>query len=185
MRGHGFFVKQLLDPVFQLVWPVTAHVFEPRPIMAERGIGCRRLDQGVVDAVEFEREEQKVRRGGGEPLLYVAVEFGDRGIDGVAGVDESGIGREPAHDIVDRLIAAHRFGERRARRRRARQIGELAFVGLLEGDALGVGAIKIAPYRRIVESRIEVGEIPLRQRPERGLRARRAAARGSSRGNPF
>ena len=82
----------------------------------------------------------------------LACDQADRGIDGVAGVDKSGIGREPAHEIVDRLIAAHRFGERRARRRQARQIGELAFVGLREGDALGVGAIKIAPYRRIVES---------------------------------
>ena len=61
---------------------------------------------------------------GGQPLLYVAVEFGDRRIDGVAGVDESGTRREPAHEIVDRPSGAS-IGERRARCRRARQIGEL------------------------------------------------------------
>ena len=144
--------------------------------MAERGIGHRRFDQRVVDAVEFEREEQKMRRRRGQPLLHVAVEFGARRIDGVAGMQEPGIGAEPAHQIVDRLIAAHRFGERRAGLRRARQLGELALVGLLEGDAVGVGAIEIALDRRIVQAGIEVGEIPLGQRPERGFCGRRAVS---------
>ena len=90
--GHRLFVKQLLDAVFKLVRPVAAHILEPRPIMAERGIFHRRFDERVVDAVELEREEQQMRGRRRQSLLHVAVEFGARRIDGIAGMDEPGIG---------------------------------------------------------------------------------------------
>ena len=118
IRRHRFFVKQLLDAILELVGPVAAHVLEPRPVMAERGIGHRRFEQRVVDAVEFEREEQEMRGGRGHALLHVAVKLGARRIDRVAGMDEPGIGTEPAHEIVDRLVAPHRLGERGAGLRR-------------------------------------------------------------------
>ena len=35
---HRFFVKELLDAIFQLIGPVAAHVLDPRPIVAERRI---------------------------------------------------------------------------------------------------------------------------------------------------
>ena len=112
IAGHRFFVKQLLDAILELIGPVAPHVLEPRPVMAERRIGHRGIEHRVVDAVEFEREEQKMRGGRRHPLLHVAVEFGARRIERVAGMNEPGIGAEPPHQIVDRLVAAHRRGER-------------------------------------------------------------------------
>ncbi len=144
IRRHRFFVEQLLDAILELVRPIAAHVLEPRPVMAERGIGQSRIELRVVDAVELELEEQQVRRGRGHPLLHVAVELGARRIDRIALMDEHGIGAEPSHAIADRLIAPHSFGERGAALRRGHQFRELALVGLLEGQAVGIGAIEVA-----------------------------------------
>ena len=82
--------------------------------MAERGIGHGGVERGIVDAVELEREEQQMQRGGGDALLHVAVEFGARRIGGVAGIDERGIGHEPAEQVLQRLVALDRLGERLA-----------------------------------------------------------------------
>ena len=54
-------MEQLLDAVLELVGLVLADVLEPRPVMAERRIGHRRLEHGVVDPVELEREEQQMQ----------------------------------------------------------------------------------------------------------------------------
>ncbi len=167
IAGHRFFVKQLLDAILELIRPVTPHVFEPRPVMAERRVGHRRIENRVVDAVELEREEQKMRGSGRHPVLHVAVKFGARRIERVAGMNEPGIGAEPAHQIVDRLVTAHRRGKRRAAVCAARHGGELAFVSGLEVDAFGVDAVKVALDGRIVEAGIKVVEIPFRQFAER------------------
>ncbi len=180
---HGFFVEQLLDAIFKLVRLLLAHVIEPRPVMAERRIGHRRFEYCVVDAIEFEREEQKMRRGRGHALLHVAEKFRARWIDRVAGMDQAGVRHQPPDEIVDRLATPHRLGERCAPLRRARHGVELAFVGLLETDAVGVGAIKIALDGRIVEAGIEIVEIPFGQRPKRCLRAGSAALRRPPGGN--
>ena len=148
--------------------------------MAERRIGHRRFQHRVVNAVELEGEEQKMRRGGRHPLLHVAVKFVARRIDRVAGVHEPGIGAEPAHQIVDRLVAPHRFGERRAALRGAGERRELAFVGLLESDTVGIGAVEIALDRRIVEAGIKVGEIPFGQGAELRLSIRPGSLPGSA-----
>src|SRR6266511_4859562 len=109
-----------------------------------------------------------MRGGGRDPLLYVGVELGARGIDRVAGVEESRIGREPSEEIVERLIALHRLGQRRAGRGPLGKRRELTFVGLLECEAFGSTAIEIALHLRIIEPGIEVREIPFRQRAETG-----------------
>ena len=54
-------MEKLFDPVFKLVGLFLAHVFDPGPVMAERGIAHRGLELRIVDAVEFEREEQKMQ----------------------------------------------------------------------------------------------------------------------------
>ena len=178
-------MEELLDAILELIGPVAAHVLDPRPIMAERGTGHRRFDQRIVDAVELEREEKKMRGRRRQPVLHIAVEFVARRIDSVAGMQEPGIGAQPPDKIVDRFIAAHRFGERFAGFRRARQLGELALVGLLEGDTVGVGAIEIALDQRIVQAGIEIVEIPLGQRPKPGFCGRRAVLGRSFRGCAF
>ncbi len=108
-----------------------------------------------------------MRGGRRHALLHVAVKFGARRIDRVAGMHQAGIGAEPAHQIVDRLVASHRRGELRAAIRRSRHLGELALVGFLEGDAVGIGTIEIALDGRIVEPGIKIVEIPLGQAAER------------------
>ena len=163
-------MKQLLDAIFQLVRPVAAHVLQPRPVMAQRRIGHRRFQELVVDAVELERKEQQVRRRRRQPLLHVAVEFGAGRIERIAGVHEAGIGAEPAGQIVDRFILAHRLGERAAGLRRLRQLKKLALEGALERNAFGIDALEVALDRRIVQAGIEVGQIPFRQRTQSALR---------------
>ena len=166
VRRHRFFVKQLLDAIFELVRPIAAHVLEPRPVMAEHGIGQRRFELRVVDAVELELEEQQMRRGRGHALLHVAIKFGACRIDRVALMDEHRIGAEPAHAIADRLITPHRFAERCAALRRRGERRELALVILLEGQAVGIGAIEVALDGGIVEAGIERAEVPFGQRAE-------------------
>jgi hypothetical protein len=78
--------------------------------MAECRVGNGLVENRILNAVEFEREEQHMNRGRREPLLYVAVKFGAGGIERVAGVDETGKGRKPAHKIVDGFITPHRHG---------------------------------------------------------------------------
>ena len=92
IAGDRLLVEQLLDPVLELIGLFLAHVLDPGPVMAERGIGHGGLERGVVDAVELEREEQEMQRGGGDALLHVAVELGAHRIGGVAGIEQRGIG---------------------------------------------------------------------------------------------
>ena len=156
-------MKQLLHAIFELVGLVASHVFKPRPVMAERRVGHRGFEQAIVDAVELEREEQKMRGGRCHALLHVAVKLGSRRVDSVAGMHEAGIGAQPPHEIVDRLVAPHRRGKRRSGPRPTRHLGKLALIGFLKGDTLGVGAVEIALDRRIVEPGIKIAEIPFRQ----------------------
>ena len=77
--------------------------------------------------------------------------------------NKSGIRAETPGEVVDGLITAHRVGERGAGVGRFRHVGKLAFIGIFESDAFGVGAVEIALDRGIVETGIEVGQIPFWQ----------------------
>src|SRR5262249_17434051 len=84
--------------------------------------------------------------------------------------------------------ALDRLGERGARPRRGSERGELALVGVLERDALGVGTIEIALDRRIFDPGVKVVEIPFRQRAEAARRLRLGGGGGTwfrGLGNPF
>ena len=106
-------------------------------------------------------KNKQMRGRGCQPLLHVAVKFGARRIDRVAGMHKSGIRAEPTDEIVDRFITPHGLSQCRTGLGRSRHLGELALIGLLEGDAVGIGAIEIALDRHIVEPGVEIGEIPL------------------------
>ena len=123
----------------------------------------RAFDHGIVDPVEFEREEQQVQRRVGQPLGDVAVEFGDRGVDAVAGVNQPGIGAETAGEIVDRLVAPHRFGEPGAAALLRRPFGELALVVGLKRDAIGIHLLEVARDFRRADTGIKIGQVPFRQ----------------------
>ncbi len=99
----------------------------------------------------------------GQPLGNIAVEFGDRGIDAVAGMDQPGIGAEPAGEIVDCLIAPDRPGEPLAAVLLRGVFGELALVVGLKRDAFGIHLVEVALHFRRVDTGIKIGQIPFRQ----------------------
>ncbi len=111
---HRLLVEQLLDAVLELIRLVLADVLDPRPVVPERGVRHRGFELLVVEPVELELEEQQMDRGRRDALLHVAVEFRARRIDGVAGMHEAGERADPAEQIVERLVALHRLGERRS-----------------------------------------------------------------------
>jgi hypothetical protein len=159
----GFFMKQLLDAILQLIRLVLAQIFDPRAKMCEfRRPHCA-FDDRIVDAVELEREEQQVHRRIGQPLGNVAVEFGDRGIDAVAGMNQTGIGTQTPGKILDRLIAPDRPGEPLAAILLGRLLRKLALVVRLKRDAFRVQPCEVAGDLRRVDTGIEVGQVPFRQ----------------------
>ena len=138
-------------------------VLDPRPVMGEFRRLHRALDHGVVDPVELEREEQQMHRGRREALGHVAVEFRDRGIDAVAGMDEPGIGAEPAGEIVDRLIAPDRFGEPLPPSSFAVPVPRACPCSRSRRRRIGIERVEVARDFRRVDPGIEIGQIPFRQ----------------------
>src|SRR5207247_4797270 len=161
-------MKELLDAVLELIGFFPPDVFDPRPIMHQRAGLHRGLELGVIEAIEFESEKQEVRRGGGDALLHVGVEFAARGIGGVASVDQPGIGREPPKKVIERLIAPYCLGQPRSTLRSIGQRCELAFIITLKGETFSRTAIEIALYPRIIKPRIKIGQVPFRQRAQTG-----------------
>ena len=100
-----------------------------------------------------------MRGGGREAFLHVAIEFGARGIERVAGMDEPGIGGEPAEQIVEPLVALDGFRERAAGVGAVRKRGEPALEVLLEGDRVLIRPVEIAFHRRVVDAGVKVAEI--------------------------
>ena len=159
----GFFVKQLLDAILELIRLVLAQILDPRAVMPERGRLHRAFDHDIVNAIEFEPEEQQMHGSGGQPFGNVAVEFGNRGVDAVAGVNEAGIGAEAAGEVVDRLVALHRSGEPLPAVFPGNVFGELAFVVGLKRDAFCIHLLQITDDFGRVDAGIKIGQIPFRQ----------------------
>src|ERR1700741_4563445 len=111
MATLGFFMKQLLDAVLELIGPVLALILNPRPVMPQLGCLHCSFDDRIVDAIELEREEQQTYRRVGQPLGNIAVEFRDRRIEAVAGMPQPRIAPQAPGEIVDRLEPLARFGE--------------------------------------------------------------------------
>ena len=183
IAGDRFFVEQLLDAVLELIGLLLAHVLQPRPVMRERGRLHGRFQRRIVDTVQFEREEQHVDRGRRQPLLHVAVELGDVGVTGIAGIGERGIGGQPPEHVVERLVALHRLGEPRARPLARGHFGQPALEVALEAHAVRGGRGEVAGHLRTVDAGIEVVEIPLGQLAELG--GRLGFAGGSGFGHGF
>src|SRR3984957_13543107 len=121
------------------------------------------VDGGIVDAVEFERKEQQMHRRRCQPFGNVAIEFGDRRIDAVAGMNQSGIRSEAAGKIVNGLVAPDRFGEPFAALLFCGLFRKLALVVGLKRNAFCVQPCKVAGNFRRVDTGIEIGQVPFRQ----------------------
>jgi hypothetical protein len=159
----GFLVEQLLDPILQLIRLVLSQILDPRTVMRQFRRRHRALNCRIFNAVELKREKQQMHRRIGQPLGNVAVEFGNRRIDAVAGMNQAGIGRQTPGEIVDRLVAPDRFGEPFAATLAGGFFRELALVVRLKRDAIGVHLLQIAGRFRRVDSGIEIGQVPFRQ----------------------
>src|SRR5215467_3859776 len=107
---------------------------------------------------------------GRDALLYVGVELRPLRIDAVAGMNEPGIGDKSAHEIIERLVALHGFGQRGSRARRRRDEIELALVLFFKCNALGIRAVEIPRDLRVIHSPIKISEVPLRQLAFGGVR---------------
>jgi len=167
---HRLFMKQLLDPILELIWFLATDILKPGSIVRERSLAHGRLQDIVFDAVELQREEQQMRGSRGDPLLHITIKFGARRITGVTRIDETRIGDEPTNQVVDRLVAFDRIGETGAGLRSARQSCELSFELIFKGNRICIGALKIAPHLRCIHGRVEISQIPFRQRAEFGAR---------------
>ena len=160
----GFLVEQLLDAILELIRLFLAQILDPGAIMrrAPRVCIARSITASSIRLSSSAKNKQMQRRIG-QPLGNVAVELGDRGVDAVAGVNQTGIGAEPAGEIVDRLIAPDRLGEPRAAALLRRPFGELALVVGLKRDAIGIHLLEVARHFRRVDAGIEIGQVPFRQ----------------------
>ena len=103
-----------------------------------------------------------MHRGRRQPFGNVAIEFGDRGIDAVAGVHEAGIGAEAAGEVVNRLVAPHGLRQKAAAVILCRPFGQLAFVVGLKRDAIGIHPFQVARHFGGIDTGIEIGQIPFR-----------------------
>src|SRR5665647_3484663 len=122
----------------------------------------------IVDAVEFEREEQQVDRGRGDALLHVAIELGAHRIGAVAGIDQRGIGDQPAEPVLQRLVTLDHLDQRASGALARGKPRQPALEILLEGQAFGVSQRQVALEFGAVEPGIEVVEVPFRQGAEFG-----------------
>ena len=155
-------MKQLLDAILQLIRLVLAQIFDPGAIVSEFRRLHRAFDCRIVDAVELEREEQQMHGRIGQPLGNVTVEFGDRGIDAVAGMNQAGIGAQTPGEILDRFVAIDRRGEPFAAALLRRLLRELALAGRLKRDAFRVQPCEVAGDFRRIDTGIEIGQVPFR-----------------------
>src|SRR5262249_13587824 len=107
---------------------------------------------------------------GGDALLHVTVKLGPRRGAGVASIDKARIRDQASDEIVDHLIAVDDIRQALTRAGVARPNGELAFELPFKRNAIRVRPFEVAPYLRRVHSRIQIGEVPFRQRTKPGTR---------------
>ena len=159
-------MEELLDLVVELVGLLAADVFQPRLPAGERTGGRRLFQKFVLDAVQLEREEQKIRRGVGDLLLRVAIKLHPRRIAGIGRIEQAGVGDDAAEQIVEVFVSPNGFGQSRARVGPLREIGELAPIGVREGFALGERPGEVGGIFGRVHARIEIAQVPFGHRSE-------------------
>nr|WP_245499064.1 hypothetical protein [Mesorhizobium sp. M7A.F.Ca.AU.002.06.1.1] len=144
--------------------------------------GERAFDRRIVDQVEFEREEQKVRAGVGHLLLDVAIELGALGIGGVSGINQSRIGDDAADQFLQRLVGDKRLAQPAG----AAALGfggQRTLPAALETGRIGGGLGDVALQLRRVHAGIEVGKVPFRQVAQLGRALTRRRRRQPPCGN--
>ena len=104
-------MEQLFELVLEFVRLLLADVFEPRLPTRERLLAGRGHQRGVVHPIELKLKKQELRRSVGDLLLHVAIEFGARGIGGVAAIEQAGEGHQPPEQVLQRFISRDRLAK--------------------------------------------------------------------------
>ena len=131
------------------------------------------FQQAVFNAVQFQREEQKLGGGVGDLFLRIAIKFGMGGIGRVARIDKSGIGHDATEQIFDGLIILDRRKQFGAGVRPGGDIGQLATPFVCKSGAIFGGPLEVARVGGAVHGRIEIGQIPFGQGAEGGVCSKR------------
>ena len=134
--------------------------------MAELGFRHRRLELGIVEAVQLERKEQELRGDGGDLLLNVAEEFLPLGVGGIGGIEQARIGHDAAHDVVERLELTHGLRQPRPPFAAIEELGELAGIAVLHGIGRALGGLEIGLELGRIRPLVEIGKLPFGQSPE-------------------
>ncbi len=86
----------------------------------------RRAHRRIIETVEFEREEQQVRRDRGDAFLHVTVELAVYWVGIVGRIEQPRIGHDTPKFVLQRLVLMHRLGHPVAAFGRRSKGGELA-----------------------------------------------------------
>ncbi len=140
--------------------------------MPKRRRRHRSLEPGVVDAVELELEEQEIAGKRGHAFLRVAMELRARCVARVGRIDERSVGHDAPGQILQRLVGAHRRGERLAPLGLIGERDELAAISFREFLGFPPRAFEIGGEARRIHALIKIVEPPLRQLSEIGRRRR-------------
>ncbi len=166
---HRLFEEELLQLVVELVGLVLAQIDDPGPVMAgSRIVRHAGVDHRVVDAVQFQREEQQMAGNVGDLGLHVAVELAVCRIGGVGEIGEAGEGADAADQIVERLV----FPQRRADALGAglrRGLRQLALPFFFEGDGGLAGLFHVGDEGGGGRGGVEILQLPDRQVAERRI----------------
>ncbi len=156
-------MKQLLDAIFELVRLFLADVLQPWAVMRQRLHAHGAFQERVVYAVQFQREEEEVRRSRRDLVLRIAVKFSADGIGRIARVNETRIGHDAPEQILDLFILTHGRSKFFARVRRTCNLRQLAAPLLAKCLADLQSPFDVGLERRRLHAGIEVIEVPFRQ----------------------
>ena len=159
----GLLVEQPLELLVELIGLLLAQVVDPGPVAGERRHLQRLRQRSSSIWLSSSSKKMRSRGDGGHLLLDVAVELGARRVGRVGGVEQAGVGAEPAHHLAQALVGRDRGGEPVGG-----ELGELALVGLLDASGLSRGLLQVACDRGRVGRGVEIGEVPVRQGAELG-----------------
>ena len=159
--GDRFLMQQLFEIVGQLMRAEGADIAQPRPVMRQLDAVQFLVERRVLDAVDFETEEQQLGRDRVDALVDVLIEAPALGVAHVGGVVERGVTHRAAERVLQLLIGGDRRGKLVARQRR-----ELTAIMVAETFGRGRGTIEIGLEFGRFRPGIEIAEIPFRQRAQ-------------------
>ena len=177
---HRLLVEQRLDPVVELMRLVLSEIVDPGLPVREGRFSSDLRQQARLDPVQLQFEEQQFGDRGVQLVLRVAVELGALRIGRVAGIDQTGIGADPAEQVAQALIALHCGCQCRAAVWRCGEFRELAAIAASQRLRIEKTPLQIALELRRFDPGIKMGQVPFREIAGRIRRLCRPRLRGGT-----